>query len=186
MIGPQDPAAAGRPLRAGHADREQAIDTLKTAFVHGRPDQGRTRRASGPGARRADLRRSGRAHRRHPAPPARSQAGAPARPGPPQAAGQGGRRVGRLPDHRGRRHCGSCALLVAADGHYRGIPGANPSYESWAPLALLLAFAAVCTAIGIIGERGGHLAGAAALPKAAAAPAGRPRPGSRAARRHRP
>ena len=36
MTGPQDPAAAGRGrLRAGHADREQAIDTLKTAFVHG-------------------------------------------------------------------------------------------------------------------------------------------------------
>jgi DUF1707 SHOCT-like domain len=36
MTGPQDPAAAGRRRpRAGHADREQAIDTLKTAFVHG-------------------------------------------------------------------------------------------------------------------------------------------------------
>ncbi len=35
--GPQDPAAAGRDrLRAGHVDREQVIDTLKTAFVHGR------------------------------------------------------------------------------------------------------------------------------------------------------
>ena len=35
--GPQDPAAAGRDqLRAGHADREQVIDTLKNAFVHGR------------------------------------------------------------------------------------------------------------------------------------------------------
>ena len=38
------------------------------------------------------------------------------------------------------------------DGHYHGIPGANPSYESWAPLALLLAFAAICTAIGILGS----------------------------------
>src|SRR4029077_21040923 len=36
MTGPHDPAAAGRGrLRAGHAEREQAIDTLKTAFVHG-------------------------------------------------------------------------------------------------------------------------------------------------------
>ncbi len=35
--GPQDPAAAGRDrLRAGHADREQVIGTLKDAFVHGR------------------------------------------------------------------------------------------------------------------------------------------------------
>ncbi len=37
MTGPEDPAAAGRDrLRAGHADREQVIKTLKDAFVHGR------------------------------------------------------------------------------------------------------------------------------------------------------
>ena len=35
MTGPQDPAAQAAAVRAGHADREQAIDTLKTAFVHG-------------------------------------------------------------------------------------------------------------------------------------------------------
>ena len=35
--GPQDPAAAGRDrLRACHADREQVLETLKDAFVHGR------------------------------------------------------------------------------------------------------------------------------------------------------
>ena len=34
---PQDPAAASRhQFRAGHADREQVIDTLKNAFVDGR------------------------------------------------------------------------------------------------------------------------------------------------------
>ena len=37
MTGPQDPAAAGRDLlRAGHAEREQAIESLKDAFVDGR------------------------------------------------------------------------------------------------------------------------------------------------------
>ena len=37
MTGPEDPAAAGRDrLRAGHADREQVIGTLKDAFVDGR------------------------------------------------------------------------------------------------------------------------------------------------------
>ena len=36
MTGPQGPAAAGRAdLRAGHADREQVIAALKTAFVLG-------------------------------------------------------------------------------------------------------------------------------------------------------
>jgi Domain of unknown function (DUF1707) len=34
--GPQDPAASRDRLRAGHADREQAIEALKTAFVDGR------------------------------------------------------------------------------------------------------------------------------------------------------
>ena len=35
--GPHDPAKAARDrLRAGHADREQVIETLKTAFVDGR------------------------------------------------------------------------------------------------------------------------------------------------------
>jgi hypothetical protein len=37
MTGPQDPAAAGRDrLRSSYADREQVIETLKDAFVHGR------------------------------------------------------------------------------------------------------------------------------------------------------
>jgi hypothetical protein len=37
MAGPHDPAAASRDqLRAGHADREQVIEALKAAFVHGR------------------------------------------------------------------------------------------------------------------------------------------------------
>jgi DUF1707 SHOCT-like domain len=37
MTGPQDPAVAGgNRLRAGHADREQVIEVLKDAFVHGR------------------------------------------------------------------------------------------------------------------------------------------------------
>jgi hypothetical protein len=37
MTGPQDPATAGGDrLRAGHADREQVIEILKAAFVHGR------------------------------------------------------------------------------------------------------------------------------------------------------
>ena len=37
MTGPQGPAAAGSDrLRAGHADREQVIETLKDAFVYGR------------------------------------------------------------------------------------------------------------------------------------------------------
>jgi hypothetical protein len=37
MTAPQDPGVGGRDrLRAGHADRDQVIETLKIAFVHGR------------------------------------------------------------------------------------------------------------------------------------------------------
>ena len=40
MAGPGDEMAAGAagcgPMRASHADREQIIETLKTAFAHGR------------------------------------------------------------------------------------------------------------------------------------------------------
>ena len=152
MTGPQDPAAAGRGrLRAGHADREQAIDTLKTAFVHGQltKDEFDARAGQALAARTyADL-----AALTADIPP-RSPAARPARPPAP---------VRRRPLARAAAKSGVCliiaaaatwvlALLVSADGHYHGIPGANPSYESWAPLPLLLALTAVCTAISILGS----------------------------------
>ena len=93
MTGPEDPAAAGRDrLRAGHADREQVIGTLKDAFVHGRltSDELDARTGRALSARTyADL-----AALTADIPPARSQAGAPACPGPPPAAGQGRRPSG--------------------------------------------------------------------------------------------
>ena len=152
MTGPQDPAAAGRGrLRAAHADREQAIDTLKAAFVHGQltMDELDARAGQALAARTyADLAAltAGIA----PRPPAAS----PARPPAP---------AGRRPLARAAAKSGVCliiaaaaawvlVLLVADDGHYHGIPGANPPYESLAPLALFLAAAAVCTAIGILGS----------------------------------
>ena len=152
MTGPQDPAAAGRGrLRAGHADREQAIDTLKTAFVHGQltKDELDARAGQALAARTyADL--AALTAGISPRPPAARSARSPAP-------------VRRRPLARAAAKSGVCliiaaaatwvlALLVAEDGHYHGIPGANPSYESWAPLALLLAFAAVCTAIAILGS----------------------------------
>ena len=58
--GPHDPAAAGLDrLRAGHADREQVVEALKTAFVHGRLTKDELDAS-------ADLRRAGRAYRRYP------------------------------------------------------------------------------------------------------------------------
>jgi hypothetical protein len=141
MTGPQDPAAAGRGrLRAAHADREQAIDTLKTAFVHGQltKDELDTRAGHALAARTyADL--AALTADIPPRPPA-------ARPLAWAAAKSGACLI------IAAAATWALALLVSEDGHYHGIPGANPSYESWAPLALLLAFAAVCTAIGILGS----------------------------------
>ena len=152
MTGPQDAAAAGRGrLRAGHADREQAIDTLKTAFAHGQltKDELDARAGQAFAARtHADL--------------AEVTGGIPPRP-PAARPARLPAPVRRRPLARAAAKSGVCliiaaaatwvlALLVSADGHYHGIPGANPSYESWAPLALVLAFAAVCAAIGIMGS----------------------------------
>jgi hypothetical protein len=152
MTGPQDPAAAGRGrLRAGHADREQAIDTLKTAFVYGQltKDELDARAGQALAARTyADL-----AALTAGIPP-RPPAARPARPPAP---------VRRRPLARAAAKSGVCliiavaatwvfVLLVSDDGHYHGIPGANPPWESLAPLPLLLAFAALCTAIGILGS----------------------------------
>src|SRR5690349_15495315 len=155
MTGPHDPAAAGRGrLRVSHADRDQAIDTLKSAFVHGQltKDELGTRAGQALTARTyADL--AALTADLPPCPPCPPAA----RPARPPAAAR------RRPLARAAAKSGAClitaaaamwvfALLVADDGHYRGIPGANPSYEAWAPLALLLAFAAVCAATVIAGS----------------------------------
>ncbi len=145
-------AAAGRGhLRASHADREQVIGTLKAAFVQGMlaKDEFDARVGQALASRTyADL-----AALTADIPPSPAAA-RPARPPAP---------VRRRPLARAAAGSGVCLiiaaaatwvffLLVADDGHYHGIPGANPSYESWAPLSLFLALAAVCAAIGILGS----------------------------------
>ncbi len=152
MTGPQDPAAAGRGrLRAGHADREQAIDTLKAAFVHGQltRDELDARTGQALAARTyADL--AALTADIPPRPPAARPAHTPAP-------------ARRRPLARAAAKSGVCLiiaaaatwvliLLVAGDGHYHGIPGANPPYEGLAFLPFLLAFAAVGAAIGILGS----------------------------------
>ena len=101
MTGPQDPAAAGGDrLRAGHADREQVIETLKDAFAQGRrPGANSTReRARRSSARTcADL-----AVLTADIPAAAGAGGAPARPGPPVAAA------------RAAAGSGGCLIIAAA------------------------------------------------------------------------
>jgi Domain of unknown function (DUF1707) len=160
--GPQDSAATGRgQLRAGDADREQAIDTLKSAFVQGRLTKDELDARAGQvlaartyadlAALTADIPLPAT---RIAAGPSRPPAARPARPSAP---------VRRRPLARAAAKSGVCliiaagamwvwALLVSGDGDYDGIPGANPPHEGWAVLPLLLAFAAVCTALGILGS----------------------------------
>jgi len=148
MAGPEDPAAAGHDrLRAGHADREQAIDTLKNAFVQGRltSDEldARTGRALAArtyadlAALTADIPAAQAAASPLAAGPARTPAPARRRPMATAAAGSG-----------------ICLIIAAAaiwvaflvdpDG-----PGPNP-YHSWAPPMLLLAYCAMVTALGFM------------------------------------
>ena len=145
MTGPRDPATAGRGrLRAGHADREQVIETLKTAFVHGRltKDELDARAGRALAARtHADL--------------AALTADLPADPAaagsarPPAVAR-------RWPLARAVGKSGICLIIAATAVRLAsladpGPPGPTP-YHSWAPLCLLIAFSAVLAALGFLGH----------------------------------
>ena len=141
--GPQDPAASGRDrLRAGHADREQVIDTLKNAFVHGRltKDELDTRAGQALTARtHADL-----AALTADIPPAPATAGSARPPAPAR----------RRPLARAAAQSGICLMITAAaigviayldpDG-----PGPQPP-QFWTGLMLVLAIAGFWTAVGIM------------------------------------
>ncbi len=141
--GPLDPAAAGRDrLRAGHADREQAIEALKDAFVHGRltKDELDARAGQALLARtNADL--AALTADIPPAPVAARPAGPPApsrrRPLARAAAGSGLSLVIAAASMR-------VAFYFDPDG-----AGFHP-YHSLAKPFVLLAVAAVLTALGIL------------------------------------
>jgi hypothetical protein len=150
MTGPDDPAAAGGDrLRAGHADREQVIGTLKDAFVHGRltRDELDARAGQALAARTyADL--------------AALTADLPAADLPgadiPAAAGPTGppAPARRRPLARAAAGSGGCLIIAAAaiGAHPLLDPGARSApYASWAVLMALLAVVAVVAALGIAG-----------------------------------
>jgi hypothetical protein len=143
MAGPQDPAAAGGGrLRAGHADREQVIETLKDAFVHGRltKDELDARAGQALSARTyADL-----VALTTDIPPT-SAATRPERPPAP---------VRRRPLARAAAGSGGCLFIAAAAIRAVDLadpgptPGVIPKY--WGTLFILIALAAVFTALGIL------------------------------------
>ena len=143
MTGPQDPAAAGRDrLRAGHADREQVIEALKTAFVQGQltRDELGTRAGQALAAQTC----------------AELAALIADVPGGPAAAGSARppAPARRRPLARAATGSGGCLVIAFAAVRVAFIldpdgTGPNP-YHSWAKPFMLLAFAAVLTALGIL------------------------------------
>ncbi len=140
--GPQYPAAAGRDrLRARHADREQVIDTLKTAFVHGRLTKNELDARTGQAlaarthadlaALTADI-------------PADPAAAGPARPPGPAR---------RQPLAKAAAGSGSCLVIAAAAVWvaFLADPGARSTpYQDWAAPLMLLGFLAVVAALCIM------------------------------------
>jgi len=130
--------AGGGRMRASHADREQVVDTLKTAFVHGRLTRdeldARTGRAltaltwADLAALTADI----------PAGPA----GAPP-PGPPAPARRG-------PLARAAVKSGICLIIAVAAGCDFLVPGDAGPAQFWGPLLILLAVAGLWSAVGIM------------------------------------
>jgi Domain of unknown function (DUF1707) len=153
--GPQDPAAGRDRLRAGHADREQAIETLKTAFVDGRLTRSelaaRTGRALA--ARTyADLARLTADIPAEPAAvvPVRTEPtpaeSAVARPGPTHPPAPAVRR----PLAKAAAVSGACLVFAAAavevGAHIDpNVPGPNP-HHAWVAASFSLALVAVIIA----------------------------------------
>jgi hypothetical protein len=144
MTGPEDPAAAGRDrLRAGHADREQVIGTLKDAFVHGRltRDELDARAGQALSARTcADLAALTADIPAADIPAADIPAAAgPARPPAPAR---------RRPLARAAAGSGACLIIAAAAiwAHPLLDPGARPTPYDWAAKLLFLAFLAAVVA----------------------------------------
>jgi hypothetical protein len=156
--GPPDPGAGLERIRAGHADREQAIEALKTAFVDGRLTRNelaaRTGRALAArtyadlSALTADI----------PAEPAAAEqvtaVAARAVPAPAAtAAGPPGPAI-RRPLAKASAVSGVCLVIAAAAirmGFYFDPGGAGPDpHHSLAKLFLLLTVGAVVTALSVL------------------------------------
>jgi hypothetical protein len=145
MTGPQDRAAGGDRLKAAHADREQVIEALKAAFVHGRLNKAEfdTRAGQALSARTcADL--------------SALTADIPATLfGPPAPAPGRGRAVARRrPIATATAGSGLCVAIAFgarwAVGHFDpGGVGPNPEH-ALAPPFIFLGFLALLSALGIL------------------------------------
>ncbi len=141
MTGPQDPpAAGGGRLRVGHADREQVIETLKDAFVHGRLTKDELDARAGQAL-------TARTH---------AELAALTADIPPAAAPAGAGPARRRPLARAAAGSGGCLVIAAAAMWLAEIadPGATPGpIPAFLGLpCLLVALAAVVAALCILGH----------------------------------
>jgi hypothetical protein len=158
MPGPGDEMAAGAagrgPMRASHADREQVIEALKDAFVHGRLNRDELDARAGQAlAARTYAELAAATADIPPAPPA--PAPAPAAPAP---AASGPKRppvpAGPRPLARVAAGSGGCLALAAAAVWASFIldPGGPGADRTWAGLMLMLGLYAVLAGVWILGS----------------------------------
>jgi Domain of unknown function (DUF1707) len=176
MTGQQDRTpAGGDQLRAGDADREQAVETLKTAFVHGQltKDELDTRAGQALCARTvADLAALTSDISASPAtaPPRSPQAAAPRRQSPTRARH-------RRPLVRAAAGSGACVAfafgIVLFAANVLDPNGLGNPYAPWSGLCLLAAyaalFAAVCIAVNGVGTSLEHRRSPRQLPPGSSA-----------------
>ena len=144
--GPENPAAAGLGrLRAGHADREQVIEMLKNAFIHGRLTRDELDARAGRAITARTYAELAALTADIPDIPDIPAAAGPASPSAPARRG---------PLVRAAAGAGSCLVIAVAAVWVAGLadpggPGPDP-YHSWARLCLFVAFSAVVTALCIV------------------------------------
>jgi hypothetical protein len=151
MAGPGDEMAAsavGRgPMRASHADREQVIEALKDAFVHGRLNRDQLDARAGQALAARTYAELAAVTADIPPIPA---APAPAVPGPTRPLVPARRR----PLARVAAGSGSCLALAAAAVWASFIldPGGPGADRTWAGLMLMLGLYAVVAGVWILGS----------------------------------
>jgi hypothetical protein len=161
MAGPGDAMAAGAvgrgPMRASHADREQVIEVLKDAFVHGRLNRDQLDARAGQALAARTYAELAAVTADIPPAPAAPAPAAPVRPAPAPAVPGPTRPLvpaRRRPLASVAAGSGSCLVLAAAAVWASFIldPGGPGADRTWAGLMLMLGLYAVVAGVWILGS----------------------------------
>ena len=161
MAGPGDAMAAGAvgrgPMRASHADREQVIEALKDAFVHGRLNRDQLDARAGQALAARTYAELAAVTADIPPAPAAPAPAAPVRPAPAPAVPGPTRPLvpaRRRPLASVAAGSGSCLVLAAAAVWASFIldPGGPGADRTWAGLMLMLGLYAVVAGVWILGS----------------------------------